>query len=61
MCMKRFLIAFIGVSAVSGFAAPSHAAVPPEVRDQCMKAVDFLGCVKAMTGALESSAGSGGV
>lgn len=59
--MNRLLIAVIGVSAVCGFASPSQSAVPPEVRDQCMKAVDFLGCVKAMTGALESPAGSGGV
>ena len=59
--MKRLLLSFIGISAVASSAVPAQSSVPPEVRDQCMKAVDFLGCVKAMTGALESPAESGRV
>ena len=55
--MKKLLLVLPLIAA----GVPARAAVPPEVRDQCMKAADFLGCVKAMTGALDAPPASGSV
>tara|TARA_B100001250_G_C19029958_1_gene456958 strand:+ start:137 stop:346 length:210 start_codon:yes stop_codon:yes gene_type:complete len=43
--MKRLLLTLI-----VAFALPVQANVDPKIHNDCIEAVDYLGCVKAMTG-----------
>ena len=44
--MKRLLL----LPLLLGLTAPAQAEIDPKVREACLPAADFLGCVKAMTG-----------
>ena len=50
--MKRLLVPLL---AALSFPTAVNANVDPKVAEMCMKAVDFQGCVNAMTGIDQSS------
>ena len=50
--MKRFLIPFLAALALPSFV---NANVDPKIAEICMKATDFQGCVKSMSGQKENN------
>jgi len=46
--MKRFLLLALTAGLLSPIAAKAE--VDPKIREACLPAADFLGCVKAMRG-----------
>ena len=50
--MKRFLIPFLTALAIPNFV---NANIDPKIAEICMKATDFQGCVKSMSGQKENN------